>query len=310
MASSRNLGTAVLAVAWTFNGLATMVIAVRYYVRSKIIKKLTVDDGLILFALGLGLGNSICLTISASHGLGSHVNELYADQIMYSIKWVYICEFFSILSPCIGRIAYAFLLLSLVPPIPWRSRLLWSIICLQFVIDCGTVVVSFAQCTPMRRYWDHSVPGSCWPPNVQRNTGYFQSSVCCAVDFVLAIFPASMFWKLNMEWKKKFSLSFLMGLGIFAMIASVVKTIQLRAIAVTDDQTHAMANLAIWWTLEAYLVILAASIPTLRPIVTAPRHASSVGLHAVGSSFLPRGHNAGLDSISEFQLLDRDHRRP
>lgn len=59
------------------------------------------------------------------------------------------------------------------------------------------------------------------------------------------------------------------------MIASIVKTIQLRAISATGDLTYAMAHLSIWWTLEAYLVILAASIPTLRPIMTTSRPSSN-----------------------------------
>ncbi|KAJ8127969.1 hypothetical protein O1611_g5668 [Lasiodiplodia mahajangana] len=50
------------------------------------------------------------------------------------------------------------------------------------------------------------------------------------------------------------------------MIASIVKTINLQAITQTTDPTYNMATLAIWWTLEAYLVLLAVSIPTLRSI--------------------------------------------
>ncbi|KAL4942941.1 hypothetical protein BDV06DRAFT_221700 [Aspergillus oleicola] len=188
------LGTAVLAVAWIFAGLATTVVAIRYYVRVKIIRRLTVDDGLIFLTLAFEIGNSIFLTVSTHWGLGLHLDALSDEQVMHSVKWVYLCEFFSILSPCVGRIAYASLLLSLLPPIPWRSRLLWTIIWIQIVVDCGTVIIRFAQ-------------------------------------------------------------------------------------SATDDLTNAMAHLSIWWTLEANLVILAASIPTLRPIVAAPRHPQSAGAH-------------------------------
>lgn len=34
------------------------------------------------------------------------------------------------------------------------------------------------------------------------------------VDLVLALFPATLFWDLNMELKQKIALSVLMGLGI------------------------------------------------------------------------------------------------
>lgn len=58
------------------------------------------------------------------------------------------------------------------------------------------------------------------------------------------------------------------------MIASIVKTVQLRAITSEADLTYAMANLAIWWTLEAYFVLIATSVPALKPIMTWSGHHS------------------------------------
>ncbi|PYI32667.1 hypothetical protein BP00DRAFT_471895 [Aspergillus indologenus CBS 114.80] len=295
MSSPESLGNIVLILAWLFAGIAIIVVAIRYYVRLQIVKRYTLDDALILVALhsrpilmpqALAIGNSVFLTIAARWGLGTHMAALSEERIMYAVKWVYLCEFFSILSPGIGRIAYASLLMSLVPPVRWRTRLLWTIIWIQFAVDIATVVVSFAQCRPMKKFWDSQTPGSCWPATVQRDMGYFQGSVCSAVDLVLAAFPASMFWGLNMEKKRKISLSCLMGLGILerareadgsvpsAMIASIVKTVQLRAITSEADLTYAMANLAIWWTLEAYFVLIATSVPALKPIMTRSGHHS------------------------------------
>ncbi|KAL4902794.1 hypothetical protein BDW74DRAFT_180491 [Aspergillus multicolor] len=264
--TTSSLESTGLTIAWVFAGFAIIVLATRYYVRLRIIKKATIDDALIFLALALSLGNSSFLTISTHWGLGSHLDTLSETQIMYSIKWVYLCEFFSILAPCVGRVAYASLLLGIFPPIPWRSRLLWYIICIQVVVDCESV--DARELLAARGAAEYGV----FPELV------LEKVVCYAVDFTLAVFPASMFWSLQMEWEKKVSLSCLMGLGLFkasAVIASIVKTVQLRAIAATDDLTHVMAYLAIWWTLEANLVILAASIPTLRPSVHPHAHSRS-----------------------------------
>ncbi|KAF3896979.1 Integral membrane protein [Trichophyton interdigitale] len=308
------LGTTVLVVAWVFAGLASIVVGTRYYVRWRIIGKFTIDDALIFVAYAFGIGNSVFLTISTHWGLGTHMAKLSEEGIMHSVKWVYLCEFFSIMSPGIGRIAYASLLLGLLPPIKWRSRMLWSLIWIQFIVDIATVIISFSQCRPISKFWNNSIPGSCWPPKVQQNTGYFQGAVCSAVDLALAAFPASMFWNLNMEWKKKVSLSCLMGLGVFAMIASIIKTVQLRAITAKADITYAMAQLAIWWTLEAYLVIIATSIPTLRPIMTPnragtrPRGSSikrSTMIHSHQSSY---GHSRQFERIEDSQLLESGSR--
>ncbi|PQE19574.1 integral membrane protein [Rutstroemia sp. NJR-2017a WRK4] len=60
------------------------------------------------------------------------------------------------------------------------------------------------------------------------------TAFCALVDFILAVFPISLLWNLQMKLKVKVSLSIVMGLGVF---------------------------------LEVYLVLIAASIPTLRPLM-------------------------------------------
>ncbi|KAI1204110.1 uncharacterized protein F4807DRAFT_472677 [Annulohypoxylon truncatum] len=266
--SPDNLGPAVVTVSWIFATLSTAVVLARFYVRLRIIRSFTIDDYIIALTLLLALCNSIFLTISSFWGLGQHIEafELQPMRKMYAIKWVYLCEFFSILSPGFGRISFAFLLLGLMPPTKAQRLFLWGIICIQFVVDIGTVIISFSQCRPINGYWDPSVRPSCWPREVQQYAAYFQS-----LDLILALFPTALFWNLNMEFKQKLSLSCIMGLGIFAMIASMVKTINLRSLAETYDPTYAMAELAIWWTLEANFVLLAVSIPTLRPILKPSR---------------------------------------
>lgn len=263
-----NLGPALLAVAWVFAAIAFVVVASRYYVRLRIVQehRLRVDDWLILITYVLAICNSCFCTISVHYGLGRHVQFLEPQQVLFAIKYVYLCEFFSIMSPGIGRISYAFLLLEIIPPTLWRKRFLWSIISAQFVVDVGCIIVSFSQCQPIEGFWEGGPNAHCWPAIIQEYAGFFQGSVCSLVDLLLAGFPASLFWSLKMKVSTKVSLSFLMGLGVFAMICSIIKTIQLRAIAEKDDPTYGMCVLAIWWTLEAYMVLIAASIPTLRPL--------------------------------------------
>lgn len=117
-------------------------------------------------------------TVSVHWGLGHHIQYLTPLQITNSIKYIYLCEFFSIMSPCFGRISYAILLLQILPPTVKRKRFLWTIIGLQFVIDVGTVIISFAQCTPITAFWGPEAKTHCWNPIVQQYTGYFQGCKC------------------------------------------------------------------------------------------------------------------------------------
>jgi uncharacterized protein YybS (DUF2232 family) len=44
-----NLGPTVLVIAWVFIVIATIVVGTRYYVRLRIVRKFTIDDGIILW---------------------------------------------------------------------------------------------------------------------------------------------------------------------------------------------------------------------------------------------------------------------
>ena len=120
--------------------------------------------------------DGIFCTIAVSFGLGQHITALRPDQIMLSTKYIYLCEFFAIMSPGFGRISYAFLLLEIIPPSKWRRRFLWTIIFVQFLVDVLVVVIAYAQCQPVSAFWDQSA-GSCWPPQVEEYAGFVQSSM-------------------------------------------------------------------------------------------------------------------------------------
>lgn len=137
----------------------------------------------------LGYGDSIFVTISTTWGLGQHVAVLRAhpERIMYTVKWVYLCEFFSIMCPGFGRISFAFLLLSIIPPSTGRKLFLWGVIAAQFIVDVGTVIVSFSQCRPINGFWDKSIEADCWSPSIQQDVGFAQSGR-------LILHPAKGFW--------------------------------------------------------------------------------------------------------------------
>lgn len=128
--------------------------------------------------------NSIFVTVSVSWGLGHHVDVLssHPNQVTNTIKWMFICEIFAIMSPGFGRISFAFLLLGLLPPGAHkgaRPKILWSIIATQFVVDVATVIISMVQCRPIAGFWNKNIEAGCWDPRVQQYAGFLQG---CELD--------------------------------------------------------------------------------------------------------------------------------
>ena len=137
------------------------------------------------------------------------------------------------------------------------------------------------------RLWNPALVASgeavCWPPYRQTDFAVFTGSMskpsplCCRmltimvgwlafIDLALALLPITIIWNLQMDWHKRVGLSTLMGLGVFAFICAVIKTSKLPELNARADITFITVSLWIWTANETNVIILAASIPTLRPL--------------------------------------------
>jgi hypothetical protein len=86
------------------------------------------------------------------------------------------------------------------------------------------------------------------------------------IDITFALMPITIIYNLQLNWRKKVGLSCLMGMGVFAFVCAVVKTSKLPELKARADITYITVSLWIWNANEANLVIIAACIPTLRPL--------------------------------------------
>ena len=59
------------------------------------------------------------------------------------------------------------------------------------------------------------------------------------IDTVLAVLPATIFYKLKLSWQKKLGLCVLLGLGVTAAACAAVKTTFLAALTARSDLTCA-----------------------------------------------------------------------
>ena len=86
------------------------------------------------------------------------------------------------------------------------------------------------------------------------------------MDFILALLPITIIWGLQLNKKKRLGLITIMGLGVFAGICAIVKTSQLPSLGAQSDFTWITVGLLIWTHNEIFVIIVAACVPTLRPL--------------------------------------------
>lgn len=303
-----SLAPNIEAVTWILAPLSILVVGARFYTRAIIVRRVEWDDWVMLLSLVLMLVDSCFVQIAIHYGLGRQQSTLQEEDAIKAIMWDYLAQPPAIIGPAFGRISFAMLLLNLVKLMKSRRILLYALIVSQFVVNTLVYVLILAQCKPIESLWDYRVHGECWNLIHQRNIGFFQGSLNGATDLVLALFPVVIVWKLNMKLSQKISLAILMGLGVFAMVGSILKTVYLPSVGSRVNYTYHTAPLIIWWTVEGYLVIIAASIATLRPLLkkrtknTSASENSRGGLRTFGSS-RPKGYRLNADAdADEFPL--------
>ncbi|MCJ1392313.1 hypothetical protein MMC18_005180 [Xylographa bjoerkii] len=94
----------------------------------------------------------------------------------------------------------------------------------------------------------------------------FVGAYSAFVDGYLAIYPVAVLRSLNINTKKKVGLCFVMGLGITAACIAIYKCTRLPELSQHTDYTFATTDLLIWTSVESNVIIIAACLPTLRPI--------------------------------------------
>ncbi|KAL9596012.1 MAG: hypothetical protein Q9219_006096 [cf. Caloplaca sp. 3 TL-2023] len=262
-----NRGPTILAVSWIECTVAILIVATRMYTRSYLIRNVGIDDWMIVLALVLAIVMSSLVTADVHYGAGRHFATLSPVEQTLANKLNWIAQPFAIFSCGVGKISIAFLILRIMAKNKLRERFLYTLIALLVTINAICVGFIFGQCTPARKLWEPSVAGSCLDPSIQQDVGFFQASFSCFSDFVLALFPLAIIWNLRMRTAVKFGIGGAMSLGVFATGAAIVKTIQLQQLTARADYTYDTVNLVIWYTTESYVVIVAACVPTLRPLI-------------------------------------------
>ncbi|KAL8851759.1 MAG: hypothetical protein Q9221_003369 [Calogaya cf. arnoldii] len=164
-----------------------------------------------------------------------------------TMTYIWHAQPLQLLANASGKLAIATLLVTLHGPkfAKVKSIFIWTLVATQTVIVIIAIAMIYAQCVPVEILWKVSRPGKCDGRERNEKWAYLQGAVSSTVDLALAIYPIVLFWDLRIKAPKKLMLSVLFAFGI-----------------VLDE----VAELVLWNTAEMYLVLVAGSLPGLRPL--------------------------------------------
>ncbi|KAH8650882.1 hypothetical protein BGZ60DRAFT_436753 [Tricladium varicosporioides] len=231
------------------------------------------DDYILAFSwVCLLIYSSLTIT-SCKYGIGGHIYDVSPGKLKIGVKLLYIGEFFAIIAVAISKTSFAVTLLRLATK-HWHMYMIWFIIISLNLVMWFCGLFQFIQCSPVEKLWDLTAPGTCWDPHIQINYAIFAGSYSAVMDFLLALFPWLLIWKLQMKTAEKVGVGIAMSLGVLAGITAIVKTSYIIDIGRWTDFTYSSTNLLIWAASETAVTIIAASIPFLRLVVKEVSHKS------------------------------------
>ncbi|KAK8074120.1 hypothetical protein PG994_005019 [Apiospora phragmitis] len=278
----------ILSVSGLMMGLSFAIVGLRIWVRQFMIKTLGVDDMVMIAALIAAIGSMVCFVGECETGAGKHLWDLDFALFPAFLRWQYIHGILLVVGISLVKISIGFFLLRLIQNKWYRRVIIFTqFFIVLFTISCVCTLIF--QCVPPDATFALVRPptAKCFDQTTFTNIGVFNGAVNITTDVIFVLLPIPMILKLQVNNRTKATLIFALSLGIFACIAAIVRVYLGAHIFENTDFTWSTAFF-LWNTAELHAGILAASLPTLRPLFkslleTTSRHMRSHG-YTYGSS--------------------------
>ncbi|KAI9699843.1 MAG: hypothetical protein M1820_007018 [Bogoriella megaspora] len=247
----------------SLGALATILIILRIYVRLRIS---TLGTTALFWAIAAWVLTVVTQTfgvLAALHGLGNHITVLLETGETHNfLKFTWLTVFFFCIAIATGKAAVAVFLLEVTGQAYARIR--WTLITLavaNFTVAVPVAIYSQLHCSPPSALWDPLQQDKC-NAHAYVIVSYVIGSVAAVSDLALALLPILILWSLQIDRRLKQVLCVLLGLGVFAAVAAMVRT-WASTFLEGDD---ASCTLFVWGEVEEWLVIIAMSIPPTWPL--------------------------------------------
>jgi len=155
-------------------------------------------------------------------------------------------------------------------------RLAFGVMALTVLAYIGFVVKDFLICQPISRNWTFGDQSNISPESQSSGTGFcgitqagtLATGITITIlDFIIVVMPIPMLWRLKMPVAKKVFISCIFSIGLVVCICSGLRLWSVLALRYAD-LTFTIIPMGIFTLLEPLIGIIAASLPTVQPVLT------------------------------------------
>lgn len=246
----------------------------------------------------------------AVNGGTRHMFYLEPAEMKRAVRLIYIAQPWGIMSVAFGKISAGLLIMRILSKTHKKMRIsIWVMIVITAIANIVSAVTTFTQCDPPAALWDAALRATadCWDPSVQNNYNIFTSSWNTAVDFVLSLIPIRIIWGLKLRMRQRLGIVLLLSIGVFSGVCSAIKTAQLASLTARSDLTWKTYSLFLWVSSEIFVIVLCASVSTLKPLYDRLRGRRKM---QTGSAISSGAYHFGKSSTKSRQRSQEDGMGP
>ncbi|KAL4916152.1 hypothetical protein BDW62DRAFT_109621 [Aspergillus aurantiobrunneus] len=261
----------ILAIVGTLTAIAAFLVVLRLYARIFVLRRFYAEDGIMIASVLCSAAVLACFVGESHHGLGQYNAAIFAnDDYEMLNKWFWPHAILIVLGISLVKISIGFFLLrfaaqkKLLKPFIIGSLIFLTL----FTIACMLTLI--LQCIPVEAAWRFDLRTAegtrCYSSSTYLKIGKFNSAINIITDFLYATLPVFMFYDIKVNRRTKASLMGILSLGYFACAAAIVKAV-LQSQVYDEPNMYRDANYHIWNDIELNVGIIAASFPTIKPLV-------------------------------------------
>ncbi|OTA67192.1 hypothetical protein K449DRAFT_211343 [Hypoxylon sp. EC38] len=264
-------GGALVATAITMLTFSWLSVSLRSFVRARLTNGFQWDDWLMLAAQINFTVSCVLILVGVQNGLGRHNRSLDQYHEIQALMYQALATATYVLNMWLIKLSIGIFLLRLASQKRYKYTLYASIV----IVTIWSVVLFFwniFQCNPVAAQWDYTIlrndPTShCVSADEIVDAAYSLSVMSILSDWLYALLPIPMLWAVKMTAQAKLTVVVVLGLGIFASIATLVRLKFLADLTDMADILHAGTDAMVWTLVEPGVAIVASSLVTIRPLL-------------------------------------------
>ncbi|KAF2492430.1 hypothetical protein BU16DRAFT_114088 [Lophium mytilinum] len=253
----RNVAISFLVATWIF-------VLLRIYVRGYMIRNFGWDDSIMILANLIFTGYCAAILHIVANGGGTHLSDLVA--INKIIDWTIASEALYVVTICFLKISLGIFFNRIVVK-PWQKTLVLVVVIVSTVQCTANFFFVIFRCgTPVGDYLIKQLAGECATRRTNLILLYMHATVTTVTDWIFAGLPIAILWNAKMDIRTKCSVGFILSLGAFGSICSIIRFFSIDGLTRTDDFFWNATNNSIWSAIEPGVGIIAGSLATMRPL--------------------------------------------